>query len=93
MDAGALSLNQGEKILSSHDFFQLSRTTKSKKISLCNEAVLFVDDLINDSAVIQQMTNNAAVIVDDLVSNKLILTGTVFSFLFINQLEKNILKS
>ena len=32
-----------------------------------------------------------AVIVD-LVSNKLILMGTVFSFLFINQLEKNILK-
>ena len=32
----------------------------------------------------------AAVIVDDLVSNKLILTGTVFSFLFTNELEKNI---
>ena len=79
-------------MLSSNDFFQLSRTTKSKKILLHNEAVLFVDDLINDSAVIQQMTNNAAVIVDDLVSNKLILTGTVFSFLFINQLEKNMLK-
>ena len=31
-DPGALSLNQGEKILSSHDFFQLSRTAKSKKI-------------------------------------------------------------
>ena len=29
----------------------------------------------------------------DLVSNKLVLTGSVFSFLFINQLEKNILKS
>ena len=34
-------------LLSSHDFFQLSRTTKSKKISLCNEAVLFVDDSTN----------------------------------------------
>ena len=45
MDAGTLSLNQGEKILSSHDFFQLSRTTKSKKILLRNEAVLFVVDL------------------------------------------------
>ena len=38
-DAGALILNQGEKILSSHDFFQLSGTTKSKKILLRNEAV------------------------------------------------------
>ena len=47
MDAGALSLNQGEKILSSHDFFQLSRTTKSKKIFLHNEAVLIVDDSTN----------------------------------------------
>ena len=44
MDAGTLSLNQDEKILSSHDFFQFSRTTKSKKILLYNEAVLFVDD-------------------------------------------------
>ena len=35
----------------------------------------------------------AAGIVDDLASNKLILKGTVFSFLFINQLKKNILKS
>ena len=34
VNANALSLNYGEKILSSHDFFQLSRTTKSKKISL-----------------------------------------------------------
>ena len=47
MDTGALSLNQGEKILSSHEFFELSRTTKSKKILLRNEAVLFVDDSIN----------------------------------------------
>ena len=39
------SLNQGEKILSSHNFSQLSRTTKSKEISLHNETVLFVDDL------------------------------------------------
>ena len=46
MDAGASSLNQ-EKILSFHDFFQLSRETKSKKISLCNEVVLFVDDSTN----------------------------------------------
>ena len=38
-------------------------------------------------------TFSAAVIVGDLVSNKLILTGTVFLFLYINQLEKNILKS
>ena len=36
-----------KKILSSHDFFQLSRTTKSKKILLYNEAVLFVDDSTN----------------------------------------------
>ena len=30
-DAGALSLNQGEKILCSHDFFQLSRQQKARK--------------------------------------------------------------
>ena len=47
VDAGALSLNQDEKILSSDNFFQLSRTTKTKKILLCNEAVLFADDLTN----------------------------------------------
>ena len=47
MDAGALSLNQSEKKLSSHDFFQLSRTKKSQKILLCNEAVLFVDNSTN----------------------------------------------
>ena len=35
-DASALSFNQGEKI-SSHDFFQLSRTAKSKNILLRNE--------------------------------------------------------
>ena len=46
-DVGALSLNQGEKILSSYGIFQLSRTPKSKKISLRNEAVLFVDDTTN----------------------------------------------
>ena len=43
-DGGALSLNQGENILTSHDFFQLSRIAKSKKISLCNETV---DDSTN----------------------------------------------
>ena len=42
-----LSLNQGEKILSSHDYFQLSRATKSKKILLSIEAVLFVGDSSN----------------------------------------------
>ena len=47
MDAGALNLNQDEKILSSHEFFQLSRATKSNKILLRIEAVLFVDDLAN----------------------------------------------
>ena len=51
MDGDALSLNQSEKILSFHDFFQLSRTTISKKISLRNKAVLFVDDLTNTSDV------------------------------------------
>ena len=36
-----------EKILSSHDFFQLSKKTKSNEILLCNEAFLFVDDSTN----------------------------------------------
>ena len=46
-DAGALSLSQGEKILSTHDFFQSSRTTKSKKILSRTEAVLFGEDSTN----------------------------------------------
>ena len=47
-DAGALSLNQDEKILSSHDFFSYPEQQKARKYNCVhNEAVLFVDDLTN----------------------------------------------